>query len=372
MKRIITYIVLATVLLITACTEDPIPADQQTKKQTLTLIPYTQTFFDAEEMPTRALPSGYVRYEELYPTTTFTSIYVKLAQDATTSANNYDIRLLNGTWTAQLNITNATYYIFGFMPSEMATGISIVKKDGSFANGATMTINNLNVLTPADVCVVVGVKRAEQATPIEDSGIQLGQFEYQGSEQNNFLYLLLKHIYAGLHFKIHIDSEYAKLRTIRVKKVTLTTANEIHDKINLTVNLTANNTNTDPCTGNIIYADAGTAAHATTTLYDDAEGFEVPIQSPESFLGCFAPGKCSEFNLTSTYDVYDRKGNLIRQNQTATNHISAEALGIANDINTLLAGEIYTIDLKLQPTYLYVLSDPDLDNPTFVPSIVTP
>lgn len=372
MKRIITYIVWVTVLLLTACTQDPVPADQQTKLQTLTLIPYSQAFFNAEEMPTRALPTGYVRYEELYPMTTFTSIYVKLAQDATTAEKSYNIRLVDGEWKAQLDIKDETYYIYGFMPSEMATGITIAKKDGSFANGATMTINNLDVLTPADVCVVVGVKRADVPTNIEDSGIQLGQFEYQGSTENNYLYLLLKHIYAGLHFKMHIDSEYAKLRTIVVKNITLTTKEEISNKINLTVNLTANNTGTDPCTGDITYVSTGTTTHATTTLYNDATGFEVPIQSPEDFIGCFAPGKCSEFNLTSTYDVYDRKGNLIRMNQTATNHINAEALGISNDINTLKAGEIYTIDLKIQPTFLYVLSDPDLDNPTFEPSIVTP
>ena len=107
---------------------------------------------------------------------------------------------------------------------------------------------------------------------------------------------------------------------------------------------------------------AGTSTHPSIDLYDnEANPFVVPIETPQEFLGCFVPGKCKKFQLYSKYDVYDRKGNLIRQNCEAVNTIDASGF---YGINDLKAGDIYTIDLKIQPTYLYVLSDPDLDNPT--------
>ena len=31
----------------------------------------------------------------------------------------------------------------------------------------------------------------------------------------------------------------------------------------------------------------------------------------------------------------------------------------------MVAGDVYTLRITVKPTFLYVLSDPDLDNPTF-------
>ena len=69
----------------------------------------------------------------------------------------------------------------------------------------------------------------------------------------------------------------------------------------------------------------------------------------------FAPGLSSNLTLVSTYDVYDSKDNLIRQNCTATNKLpNLEAI----------RGQRVLLNMTVNPTYLYVLSDPDLDNPT--------
>ena len=53
--------------------------------------------------------------------------------------------------------------------------------------------------------------------------------------------------------------------------------------------------------------------------------------------------------------VYDRKGNLIRKGCEATNKIP--------DLEAS-RGQRVQLNLTVNPTYLYVLSDPDLDNPT--------
>ena len=58
--------------------------------------------------------------------------------------------------------------------------------------------------------------------------------------------------------------------------------------------------------------------------------------------------------ITSTYDVYDKKGNLMRE-CTVENKLKAM------NVNH---GMEYTVTLTVAPTYLYVLSDEDLNNPT--------
>jgi hypothetical protein len=78
-------------------------------------------------------------------------------------------------------------------------------------------------------------------------------------------------------------------------------------------------------------------------------------------VGCFAPNTCKNFTLRTTFDVYDKEGNLTRKGAVAENKISLAAVDLA-------AGEVYTVNLTIRPTYLYVLSDPDLENPTITQS----
>lgn len=347
------------------CTNDN-EEDTTSGKKPVTVVLGTASFLEVNKMLTRSLPDGYTPYSELYPMSdlSLSSIGLILTPDEDHVSSN-SINFDGSKWIGALDIHAKEYYVYGFMPSnfaEMATVRSLNNTGGEdFANGATMTINGLSTLTPADVCVVVGVKRLEEGENAQNVNIRLGEFSYQGGDSNR-IYLLLKHLYSGLHFKTHIDTEYAKLRTIKIKKMTLKVLDDVKSEINLSVTLTANSTNTDP-TSSITYDEvAGTSTHPSIDLYDnEANPFVVPIETPQEFLGCFVPGRCTLFELTSKYDVYDRKGNLIRQNCEAVNTIDASGF---YGINDLKAGDIYTIDLKIQPTYLYVLSDPDLDNPT--------
>lgn len=371
---------LAAVLLIGACTEDPdIANTQPTKKTTVTVMPYSASFFEAEEMPTRTtgLPEGYKTFRTLYPKTLphHSTIGLFVTPTSTTVGENVISINEQDKWTGQLNLTNGTQYIYGFMPAEEAERATITAKDGgTFADGATIQINGLNTLTSADVCVVVGIAKGTQGTPIDQTEFNLGSFSYDSDGSNNqYVYILLDHLFAGLHFKVHIDTKYAELRTIKIKEMYLKTAHEISKTINLTVPLTANTTGQNPI-GEVTYENVSSSGEG----YDYAEiqlfpnentqeeyrtyGYPVPVQTTEDFLSCFAPLTCKEFVLKTTYDVYDRNGNLIRQNCTAENKITSRHTA---GFQSMKRGEIYAIDLKVQPTYIYVLSDPDLDNPTF-------
>ena len=93
----------------------------------------------------------------------------------------------------------------------------------------------------------------------------------------------------------------------------------------------------------------------------------LPSDTWSESLG-FVPKVSSYYPLESTYDVYDNNrttehpdGNLIRSQCVAVNKI--DILRLFN-MATLNRGYVYTIKLKIEPTYLYMLSEPDLDNPT--------
>lgn len=377
MKRLFTYMVTGMLLLCTACSNDSELSDANTKRQMVTIVTGYSSFLEVNKIPTRSLPSGYKSFSDMYPTNTpnLCSIGLILTPDKTVVDMN-TIRYINNKWTGSLDMDQGSgteghqYYIYGFMPSEYAAGAraELLNGESSFAAGAQLKIDGLSTLTPADVCVVVGVKKGTAGQTLDNVGIQLGEFGYVCNQDDNNIFLLMKHIYAGLHFKAHIDTEYDKLRTIKVKKMTLTTKEKIHTRINLTIPLAANNTGTDPL-GGVGYEGVGEETdkdYATIQLFPyegGPEEYELPVVTPENFLSCFAPGYCNEFTLTTTYDVYDKKGNKIREDCVAENQISTAGF---YGISALLAGEIYTVDLKVEPTYLYVLSEPDLDNPTFV------
>ena len=378
-------ILLSVVLFLTACSDDGVEG-KKTREQKITVLTGMPSFLEVSETPTRALPYGYIPYSSLYPVTPpdNATIGIILAEENTFDQSNYSVTLDKnpdgssaGSWTAVINVQEGgQYYVYGFMPREEAGRATIEKLPGdesgdpdkSFSFGCKMTINNLNTLTSGDVCAVVAVRGSTEAANITDlDPFKLGKFEY--SSNYPYLFLLLKHLYAGLHFKAHIDTDYAKLRTIKVKNMTLKTVDMISDQINLCVTIEANENGTDPIT-DIRYTDVATSSasynYAVTQLFPTSSSglteFELPTQTTEEFLSCFAPGKCGSFDLTTIYDVYDKKGNLIRKDCKAVNRIEANTV---LNVSELQAGEIYTIDLKVEPTYLYVLSDPDIDNPTF-------
>ena len=286
-------------------------------------------------------------------------------------------------WKSTITVEkDKQYYIYGFMPRSGAETASITSLNGTggndFANGAIITINNYDALTTADVSVIAGLRWATADEKIngiapDGSDVPLGHFSYVGqNEGDNRLFVLLKHIYAGLHFATKLDPVYHGLRTIRITKVELT-AVSIREKVNLRIEITANSEGTDPITDVRYTAASATTSNKTITLYQKTDaandlGVEVPVDRYNDFLGCLVPGSTDNFVLRTTYDVYDTnvttahpEGNLIRKDCVAENKINTNLIA---ELTQLRAGELFTVNLLIKPTFLYMLSEPDLDNPT--------
>ena len=101
------------------------------------------------------------------------------------------------------------------------------------------------------------------------------------------------------------------------------------------------------------------AANQETFFEGDKE--LTPITWSEEIA--YVPYTKSYYILRSTYDIYDKKGNLIRQDQVAETKLNPFYIFNVTDMER---GKKYVLKLTVAPTYLYQLSDQDLDNPTII------
>ena len=266
-----------------------------------------------------------------------------------------------------------TYYLYGYMPS---VG-NFTPVSENFANGATLNITGLPTATSSDVCVIVGVKKGEETEEnsgiYSDKGIKMGSYSYDFTGETNHVYLLCDHLYAALQLKVKVNETYNALRHIKLKKVWVKDCKNgdnapFTSKTNVEIEL-AKTTGASPIQ-NITFTNVGSSETnmEQSPLYNNTKGLLLTT-SYQPLQGYMAPLGMTEFTLVSQYDVYDTNvttdhpdGNLIRENQTAENKINVNSLFTTTI--SLQRGTRYILYLTVNPTYLYMMSEPDLDNPT--------
>lgn len=296
----------------------------------------------------------------------------------------------------ETGILSGDYYAYGFVPKDAADNATIAKLEGSssWADGAVLTIQGLKAVA-TDPCVMIGAKhgfavqRAENVFDYYDGGyidkdepadgyddgtdertnrLRAGDFRFYlntGKTDDkinpNYLFFLFDHLYSALNISMKVDEKYDELRHIKLKglKLRTLTSDGSPYKADVTITLRANDTGTNPIT-NISY-DIVDDSPTDGEIYNNSAGF--PLTTAYSlFLGHFMPNGVTTLILASTYDVYDTKGNLVRKDCKATNTLLISKL--FNEQDESKRGWKYTVRLVINPTYLYVMSDPDLDNPT--------
>ena len=330
-----------TAVLQTACQPDAsdTPAthagDDAPEGLRVHLVSYADSYAEQTLMH-RAAPTGFTAYA---PTkVTDMGIYVLLPADYADPQEQL-IKYV-ATWHAYFQVEKGkTYNVYGYMPKTGSIGSSLVKDN---EDTAVLTISNIKPVTTEDICFITGVKESE-------TGLQEGSFSWrQDIEKDDYyIYLLMNHLYASVQFRLTINEDYAQLRTVKLKDMTLRTD---RGSVNATISLAHNNTGASPVTS-VSYAAAGGSEQ--TSVYDNAKGQALNILTPIAIDAYFAPTLSDRLTLVSTYDVYDRKGNLIRANCTATNKIP--------DLEAS-RGQRVQVNMTVNPTYLYTLSDQDLDN----------
>lgn len=376
-------------LLLEACSSDSTSdsrPDNSSSERTVRLSAGARQYHvDEAEM---ASAPGLTR--TVYPGTDWTPItptdnmlvFVTKEKDSPTASDVLSRIFYSTTsgWQSNITITDAGpdnhYLIYGFMPID-AENVSISPLSTNYNAGATMTIKGLKVLTQTDPCVIVGVGKQETST--SDVTLKWGTFDFTfktGTDVIDYMSILLDHIYSRYHFKVKIDADYAQLRTIRITKMTLEALNndgQTLGSVNATVNIQANTTNSNPLSGVTFSRNVGARsvtlfdkATTTNTSYTNGIVLDKTKTDFQEAGFCLAPGDQRCFRLTTVYEVYnrsDKENKLIRTN-TVINTFNTANFKEKKITNTN-PGLDHTIQIIVNPTYLYVLSDSDLDNPTF-------
>lgn len=270
---------------------------------------------------------------------------------------------------------NTQYYFYGYMPNDDDYTGSVKKPDGSdFSGGADLKIEGLPIFTSKDVLVVVGVQKIEAEQTSEHALTSEGNYGYlSGIASQNYVNLLMGHLYSQLQLRFCVDKTYYALRCIHLKEVKLKSTYVANgDKVTATLSLR----NGKGLTGQVAYSDPVATIPETPAEWPLLTGGNVElVVEPEANAAnpeytvlsntvncapCLFAANGAYLSVETKYDVYDRDnskghGNLIRANCKATNKIQVS--GMAPGVRKMLT-------LTVAPTYLYVLSDPDLDNPT--------
>ena len=345
-------LLLLVAVLLAACSDDADTAEGET--DVLQLVAYAQGMTDYEPTATRAIPSGYHEYKG--PSSI--GVYTTSENEAPSSIRTFTYAV--DQWKSLVNVKNhETYYIYGYMPASSDINCNISMREGEnmdYSKGAVLTFSNLPPVLPEDFCVVTGVQQLDN----KDDAVSLtpGVFTFTGRlTGKNFACLMLDHLYSCVKFKFLVNDEYDKLRTIKLKKVELKTTQQVSYPLEVTMKAGVNYT--------VTWSNATTLANDYVSLAVSTDGVLLSATAPEVVEGYFVPKTEVARNmvLRCTYDVYDKnittehpEGNLVRKDCEAENKLPTTIVVGANQRTVLT--------LTVNPTYLYVLSEPDLDNPT--------
>lgn len=256
-----------------------------------------------------------------------------------------------------------TYYLYGYVPHLSGMGFEISGSNAGYSDGAKITLNNVPAIMPSDLCVTIGAKHGSNAeTP---AGLRAGDFAYVGGSTTteNYVFLLFEHLYASLRVQMRVHGDYNALRTIKLKSLRLKTqAGETTSstKTNIVVDLKANDVAENPIQS-IVYMPGSTTISEPLEFWSSTAG-ETLSTAYTAHSAYFMPQDITTFVLTSVYDVYDTQNNLLRKDCMATNTMQLSDLLTGQE--TTRRGSRYTIKMTIKPTYLYMLSEPDLDSPT--------
>ena len=351
-NKYIGILLIGIAMLLNACSSDDSGAPQTVSTgnepvgKVVQLVSYASSFTEKElSHRAAAVPAGFSAFTP--DKTTSMGIYMLLSENpATDWASPEEKKIIyTNKWHAYFDVQpDKTYNIYGYMPKSGEMSSTLAK---STAGAATLTIRKMKPVTTDDICIITGVNKDA------DEGLKEGQFSWKwpitAGDDNYKIHILMDHLYAAAQFRLRISSDYALLRTIKLKTMTLSTDK---DSVKAVISLTHNTTGASPVSS-VAYTASG--SNDAVVIFNSDEGVALDKTTPLSVNACFAPTLSENLTLVSTYDVYDSKDHLIRQNCTATNKLP--------DLEAS-RGQRVQVNMLVNPTYLYILSDPDLDNPT--------
>ena len=259
-------------------------------------------------------------------------------------------------WNSNLSVKEERqYYLYGYMPSTLG-GTFAPPASGKYSDGVDLTFSSLPDIAADDRCVVVGVQRVDNESATAE--VTEGHYGYlSGIVGKNYVNLLMGHLYSSLQLAFRLDEQYAKLRSIRLKEVKL---NSTYGNVSTTLNIRSGYG-----VGSPTFTKLNTAANRSVPFLSTTESPKVLTKEHvinaltlDRLVYC-APSifdaNGTYVSITTKYDVLDKQGINLGE-RTSTNKLRITA-------SSLIPGQKKLVTITVRPSYLYVLSDFDLDNP---------
>lgn len=224
-----------------------------------------------------------------------------------------------------LHLEEGDYWLYTYMPWNEKTAL----------HGRYITIPGIEGLSSTDVLVAKAARIVVNQT---DEEVRVP--------------IYMDHLMAKITPHFYLDERYAEQRSIELTKVELLLPGCSHHVASITFSA-SDGTYSVSWSANQAPYDAVVASEPTTVPA------MLPTQKADAvpFGGCYVcPNQpIDDIALRVTYNVYDTAGELTRENVTAENSIIR--LG-----GNLEAGKNYNLYIKIVPSYLYVLSDNDMES----------
>ena len=325
MKHIQYILMMTVIVLLAACSQDVVEEQTQEPDAPLRLGSVTRATGDLEY--------GDIR------------IFVTHSTTATEGLFKYEGE--SSSWMTQLKLKSGarTYQLFGYMPdnAEFVSSISNMNE-----NGAVLHIEQMPPIDTEDFCIVTGVRQADNAS--DETAAVRGAFSFNyNSQYENYINLFLDHLYSHIIFSMKVGDDYDAVRTIKIKSMKLQVADISHYNVDVTLT-----------------KDVGISSVAHSSVAGTGTR-ELPIRNEEITLTTNYKTVCSGYIIPATttlfdklslvieYDIYDKRGNKVAE-RTATN-------ALATPLEELQRGEERTLQINIDPSYLYDLS---LNDPPIV------
>lgn len=245
----------------------------------------------------------------------------------TPTAPGYTISWTGNAFSTSLALETGDYNFYGYAPKT---------DNASFDNtNKTLTIRDIPGLSEKDMLVIKPC-----STEVESKDIG----------KNKTVSLQMDHLMAKVTPQFSINSEYNKLRDIRIKKIEFffESAPTYTATVTYTVDsysVAWKSDGTSAKTAVIAFSDANNSKNLTTTAAAYGHCYIVPDQD------------ISSLKMKVTYDVYDKQQQLVRPDATAENTVKIKVSSAT--LTKLESGKNYKLNIQIIPTYLYVLSDND-------------
>lgn len=295
-------------------------------------------------------------------------------------------RVNEGRWNSVLNLTIGNeYYLYCYtaMPINEARGLPTFTYTSS--SNVTLTFNHFAIITTIDPLVSaasIGKLLPDHDIMVQEQGdnyenyyyprftdesfgkYDIGEIESGTTNDNNHyptstkVFLALDHLFAKATMSFKVDNDYNSIRTIKLKEATIST---IHGQYtgqytysfaDREFNLVNNG---EYAQDSLVTIDLIEAAQRDTAFHLDNNQMVV-LDNNYKELGwfCFLPrNDLPALDLTVKYNVYDKNGKLIREDQEVTN---SNLIKISNPQK----GNNYNVKVNIAPSYLYQLSDEDV------------